>query len=363
MSEKLQKVLARKGVGSRRGIETLIAEGRVAVNGVQAKVGDRIEDDVTVTIDGKVVLRPGEGIVSCRVLMYHKKEGELTTLKDPEDRPTVFDHLPNPGKGRWIYIGRLDINTSGLLLFTTDGALANALMHPKHGIERVYATRVYGDVSEDKIEALQKEVVLEDGPAHFDKVQFKGGDGRNLWFDCTLKEGRKREVRRLWEAVGCKVSRLIRISYGGVALDPKVRTGEFRDLTLREVNKLREQASMDPLTLADYPFSDGKDDTSAVNDAPKGKVYGKPRAKVVKPRSSFATKKSNQGFGKRCENNERRFDDEVFAKDRRNGAKKRDGGLSKTKFADKKQGFGNARPRGEHGRGGAGRSRGLKTPH
>ncbi len=323
MSEKLQKVLARKGVGSRRGIEDLIARGRVAVNGVQAKIGERIEDDVTVTIDGKVVLRPGEGGVSCRVLMYHKKEGELTTLKDPEDRPTVFDHLPNPGKGRWIYIGRLDINTSGLLLFTTDGALANALMHPKHGIERVYATRVYGDVSEDKLESLQKEVQLEDGPAHFDKVQFKGGDGRNLWFDCTLKEGRKREVRRLWEAVGCKVSRLIRISYGGVALDPKVRTGEYRDLTLREVNKLREQASMEPLTLADYPFGDGTDEMSSAKNAAKSTVYGKPRAKDFKPKSSFAHKKSANSFGKRRENNERRFDDEVFSKDRGHGVRQK----------------------------------------
>ncbi len=358
MSEKLQKVLARKGIGSRRGIESLIAQGRVAVDGVQAKVGDRIEDEVTVTIDGKVVLRPGEGVVSCRVLMYHKKEGELTTLKDPEDRPTVFDHLPNPGKGRWIYIGRLDINTSGLLLFTTDGALANALMHPKHGIERVYATRVYGDVSEDKIASLQKEVQLEDGPAHFDKVQFKGGDGRNLWFDCTLKEGRKREVRRLWEAVGCKVSRLIRISYGGVQLDPKVRTGEYRDLTLREVNRLRAQASLEPLTLADYPFGDGKEELGFETASPKSQVYGKPRALNLKAKSSFGMKKNASSFAKRRENNERRFDDEVFSKDKRNSGRQKATG----KFGDNKRGYGSSNPRRNSGRSSFGGGRNFRSP-
>ncbi len=252
MSEKLQKVLARKGIASRRAVETLIAQGRVAVNGVKAQLGDRIEDDVTVTVDSKVVMRPGEGKVSCRVLMYHKPEGELTTLKDPEDRPTVFDHLPSLSKGRWIYIGRLDINTSGLLLFTTDGALANALMHPRHGIERIYAARIYGDVDDETIARLEHEVKLEDGPAHFDKVQYAGGDGRNVWFHCTLKEGRKREVRRLWEAVGCKVSRLIRISYGGVRLDPKLKSGAFRDLSLREINMLRKEAALEPLTEDEY---------------------------------------------------------------------------------------------------------------
>lgn len=255
MSEKLQKVLARKGLGSRRALEELIAAGRVSVNGVTAQLGDRVDDNVTVSIDSKVVLRPGEGSVDCRVLMYHKPEGELTTLKDPEDRPTVFDHLPSPGKGRWIYVGRLDINTSGLLLFTTDGTLANALMHPRHGIERVYAARIYGDVTEDTVSKLEHEVTLEDGVAHFDKVQYAGGDGRNVWFHCTLKEGRKREVRRLWEAVGCKVSRLIRISYGGIRLDPKLKSGEFRDLTLREVNALRKVASLEPLTEDEYSGS------------------------------------------------------------------------------------------------------------
>lgn len=247
MSEKLQKVLARQGLGSRRGLEKLISEGRVSVNGKAAALGDRIEDGVTVAIDGKVVLRPGQSKPLCRVLMYHKPEGELTTLSDPEDRPTVFDHLPDPGSARWIYIGRLDINTSGLLLFTTDGELANALMHPSHGIERVYAARVYGQIGEEQINKLLEGVDLDDGPAHFDKVEFAGGEGRNSWYTCTLKEGRKREVRRLWEAVGATVSRLIRIKYAGIELDRSLRAGEFRELSRGEINILRNLAGMKAL--------------------------------------------------------------------------------------------------------------------
>lgn len=254
MSEKLQKVLSRLGIASRRGIEKMIADGRICCNGVVAKIGDRIDaDKAKVQIDGKVVLMPSTQKPLCRVLMYHKPEGELTTLNDPEDRPTVFDHLPKPDCGRWIYVGRLDINTSGLLLFTTDGDLANALMHPRHGIERIYASRIYGEVSEQMLEQLQKGVTLEDGPAHFDKITYVGGEARNAWYHVSLKEGRKREVRRLWEAVGVKVSRLIRISYGGIELDPNLKSGQYRELTLKEINKLRRLADMEPLTSEDVP--------------------------------------------------------------------------------------------------------------
>lgn len=312
MSEKLQKVLARLGLGSRRGLEELIAAGRVSVNGVKASLGDRIEGDVTVTLDGKVVMRPGQSKIACRVLMYHKPEGELTTLKDPEDRPTVFDHLPKAENGRWIYIGRLDINTSGLLFFTTDGELANALMHPRHGIERVYAARVYGDVTEDAVEKLQREVDLEDGPAHFDKVTYAGGDGRNLWFHCTLKEGRKREVRRLWEAVGCKVSRLIRISYGGIALDPKLKTGEFRDLSVKEINRLRLLAGMDELAEKDVENNENSTKLQSSSDSKRNKseFFG------GKKRSSDGRYKSANSFSKRRNAKERQFDDDVFGNDK-----------------------------------------------
>jgi 23S rRNA pseudouridine2605 synthase len=254
MSEKLQKVLSRLGIASRRGIEKMIADGRVSCNGVIAKIGDRVEaDKVQVAIDGRVVLSPSTQKPQCRVLMYHKPEGELTTLNDPEDRPTVFDHLPKPDSGRWIYVGRLDINTSGLLLFTTDGDLANALMHPRHGIERIYASRIYGEVTEEMLEQLRNGVTLEDGPAHFDKITFVGGEARNAWYHVSLKEGRKREVRRLWEAVGVKVSRLIRISYGGIELDPALKAGQYRELTLREMNRLRSLADMPAMTIEDMP--------------------------------------------------------------------------------------------------------------
>ncbi|HAH70264.1 MAG TPA: ribosomal large subunit pseudouridine synthase B [Succinivibrionaceae bacterium] len=323
MSEKLQKVLARLGLGSRRGLEELIASGRVSVNGVKASLGDRIEDDVTVTLDGKVVMRPGQAKIACRVLMYHKPEGELTTLKDPEDRPTVFDHLPKAENGRWIYIGRLDINTSGLLLFTTDGELANALMHPRHGIERIYAARVYGDVTEEAVEKLQHEVKLEDGPAHFDKVKYVGGDGRNLWFHCTLKEGRKREVRRLWEAVGCKVSRLIRISYGGIALDPRLKTGEFRDLSVKEINRLRLLAGADE--LAESEIEKTEDNNAKVQSVADPRQHKRESLKGKVPNKGNGYQNANS-FSKRRHAKERQFDEDVFVKDQRFGR----GGMKNT---------------------------------
>ena len=248
MTEKLQKILSRAGIASRRALEQMIDEGRVSVDGKIASIGDRFEaNEITVKIDNKVVLSPSSNKVECRVLMYHKPEGELTTLSDPENRPTVFDHIPQPPSGRWIYIGRLDINTSGLLLFTTDGELANALMHPKYEVERVYAARIYGEVSEKQISDLLQGVTLEDGVARFSKIMYQGGEGRNSWYHVTLKEGRKREVRRLWEAVGLKVSRLIRIKYAGVSLDPNIKTGQFRELTLSEINKLRKTVHLEPI--------------------------------------------------------------------------------------------------------------------
>lgn len=249
MTEKLQKILSRAGIASRRALEQMIDEGRVTVNGKTASIGDRFEaDSISVRIDGKEVLSPDSSSVSCRVLMYHKPEGELTTLSDPENRPTVFDHIPKPPAGRWIYIGRLDINTSGLLLFTTDGELANALMHPKFGVERIYAARIYGEVTEEQLDKLTEGVMLEDGKAKFNRVTYVGGERRNAWYHVSLTEGRKREVRRLWEAVGLKVSRLIRIRYAGIDLDPELKTGQFRELTLKEINKLRKAVNLKELT-------------------------------------------------------------------------------------------------------------------
>lgn len=301
MTEKLQKILSRAGIASRRALEQMIDEGRVSVDGKIATIGDRFEaNEITVKIDNKVVLSPSSNKVECRVLMYHKPEGELTTLSDPENRPTVFDHIPQPPSGRWIYIGRLDINTSGLLLFTTDGELANALMHPKYEVERVYAARIYGEVSEKQISDLLQGVTLEDGVARFSKIMYQGGEGRNSWYHVTLKEGRKREVRRLWEAVGLKVSRLIRIKYAGVSLDPNIKTGQFRELTLSEINKLRKTVHLDPIeevassmdldaaqsTRGKKPSSEGarKSGESRKPRAAGGRTSGRPSSDKSSPR-------------------------------------------------------------------------------
>jgi len=309
MTEKLQKILSRAGIASRRALEQMIDEGRVSVDGKIASIGDRFEaNEITVKIDNKVVLSPSSNKVECRVLMYHKPEGELTTLSDPENRPTVFDHIPKPPSGRWIYIGRLDINTSGLLLFTTDGELANALMHPKYEVERVYAARIYGEVSEKQISDLLQGVTLEDGVARFSKIMYQGGEGRNSWYHVTLKEGRKREVRRLWEAVGLKVSRLIRIKYAGVSLDPNIKTGQFRELTLSEINKLRKTVHLDPIeevassmdldaaqsTRGKKPSAQGarKTGESRKPRAAGGRSSGKPASEKSSPRKY---EKKNEG--------------------------------------------------------------------
>lgn len=250
---KLHKLLANAGVGSRRSLETMIEDGRVEVNGRVVNLGFRTDDEnITVKIDGRIVYSPKSRKLENRCLMYYKPEGEISSLSDPQNRPTVFDHLPRLEIGKWINVGRLDLNTSGLLLFTTDGDLAHALMHPRFGIERVYAVRVYGDVSEEQLDQLRNGVLLEDGIGKFDAIEYRGGDNRNHWFHVSLREGRNREVRRLWEAVGLQVSRLIRISYAGFDLDPRMKSGQFRELTLSEVNQLRSKAQLRALKPEEY---------------------------------------------------------------------------------------------------------------
>jgi len=227
--ERLQKVLARAGVGSRRQIEQWIAEGRIQVGGVPATLGQRVTPHQTITIDGRVVTSTAH-VARPRVLVYHKPEGEVCTASDPQGRPTVFAKLPRIRNARWIAIGRLDFNTSGLLLFTTDGELAHRLMHPSSEIEREYAVRILGEVTEDMLARLKQGVVLDDGPARFDSIVDAGGTGANRWYHVTLREGRNREVRRLWEAVGGKVSRLIRVRYGNVQLPRHIRAGRSEEL-------------------------------------------------------------------------------------------------------------------------------------
>ena len=211
MSEKLQKVLARAGHGSRREMEAGIAAGRVSIDGVIANLGDRIEADAKVRIDGRAVsLKSADGVI-CRVLAYHKPEGEICSRKDPEGRPTVFDRLPKVRDSRWVAVGRLDINTSGLLLFTSDGELAKRLMHPSNEVEREYAVRTFGEVPEAAVQRLRTGVMLEDGMAQFDAIKAAGGEGMNHWWHVCLREGRNREVRRLWESQEVQVSRIIRV--------------------------------------------------------------------------------------------------------------------------------------------------------
>lgn len=248
MSEKLQKVLARAGKGSRREMETVISAGRVTVDGKAAFLGDRVEGTEQIRIDGHQVVLTKKDEELCRVLMYNKPEGEMCTRKDPEGRPTVFDRLPKLESGRWIAVGRLDINTSGMLLFTTDGELANRLMHPSQKVEREYAVRVFGEVDEAMLQRLRAGVKLEDGPARFQKITYRGGEGRNHWFHVVLSEGRNREVRRLWESQEVQVSRLIRVRYGDMELKRQLPLGGWTELALKEVNYYRKLVKLAPET-------------------------------------------------------------------------------------------------------------------
>lgn len=245
-SEKLQKTLARAGLGSRRDLEAWISAGRVTVNGAVAELGSRVSEDDRILVDGKPLSVGWEPALG-RVLAYHKPEGEICSRRDPEGRPTIFDALPSAGKARWVVVGRLDINTSGLLLLTTDGELANRLMHPRHEIEREYAVRVLGELQPDTLHNLTHGVQLEDGPAKFDTITERGGEGANRWFHVTLREGRNREVRRLWESQGLTVSRLIRVRYGNLVLPRDIPAGRWRELAPELVNEIRSWVELPPI--------------------------------------------------------------------------------------------------------------------
>lgn len=244
MRERVQKILARAGLGSRRHIEEWIRSGRIVINGEVAKLGDSVAEDDIVLIDGKRVYLSGTSSPRLRVIAYHKPEGKVCTRSDPERRPTVFEDLPPLKNGRWILIGRLDINSSGLILLTTDGELANRLMHPSRGIEREYAVRVLGEVTREMLARLKGGVTLEDGEASFDSIRDAGGTGANRWYHVVLREGRNREVRRLWESQGVKVSRLARIRFGPIVLSRELRTGRWADLTDEELQLLLRLAGM-----------------------------------------------------------------------------------------------------------------------
>ena len=241
--EKLHKVLALAGIGSRRGMEEEIAAGNVTVNGEVAILGMRVTADDKVAISGRAVkVNFSEDVP--RILIYHKPEGEIVTRDDPGERDTVFEKLPRLNGEKWIAVGRLDINTSGLLIFTTSGELANRLMHPRFEVEREYAVRVMGQLSEEQAQRLVTGVDLEDGPAKIETLDDRGGEGSNHWYGVVLREGRNREVRRLFEAIGLTVSRLMRVRYGILNMPSYLKRGQTLELGQAEVEKILNWAGM-----------------------------------------------------------------------------------------------------------------------
>lgn len=250
--ERLQKLLSRAGHGSRRQVESWITEGRLRINGQTATLGDKATAFDRIQLDKEILpLRNLQTQRDSRVLAYYKPVGEICTRKDPEGRPTVFRKLPRLKSGRWISVGRLDINSAGLLLFTNDGDLANRLMHPSSMTEREYAVRVLGTATKEQLEVLRTGVELEDGIARFTDIVDSGGEGANHWYHVVLMEGKNREVRRLFESQGMKVNRLIRVRYGSYILQRKRRLGEFWELDKKEIAALNASGNRD--TESDKP--------------------------------------------------------------------------------------------------------------
>lgn len=247
--ERLQKLLARAGLGSRRAVEDLIEAGRISVNGEIAVMGQKATVQDRIELDGRRVDVDAASQVVRRVLVYNKPEGEVTSRDDPEGRPTVFDNLPRLKDQRWISVGRLDLNTSGLMLFTTDGELANRLMHPSHEIDREYAVRIFGEVDDAMIERMLEGVLLEDGMARFSDISPAGGSGINRWFHVTLMEGRNREVRRLWESQGVQVSRLKRVRYGPIFLPSRLSVGRWEELGQKAADDLSRSVGLEPVPI------------------------------------------------------------------------------------------------------------------
>ena len=238
MKTRIHKVLADHGVGSRRGIESLIRQKKILVNGSLATIGQLVSERDIFQVEGKTIKLSKKDPTQKRILMYNKKVGEISSRNDPDHKNTIFDSLPRLRSGRWVSIGRLDINTSGLILFTNDGALANKLMHPSSNIEREYVARVHGNVTDNIIENLVEGVDLEDGFAKFTDVQSGRKGNTNQWFAMVIMEGRTREVRRLWESQGLEISRLKRVRYGNLFLPAHLKQGAFKELTKGEVNAL-----------------------------------------------------------------------------------------------------------------------------
>lgn len=244
MAERIQKVLARAGYGSRRQLEVLIKEGKVSVNGSIAKLGDQVDIGDSLRLDDKPLSAKRLWQKPQQVLLYNKPVGEVCTRKDPEGRRTIFQSLPTPEEGRWVSVGRLDINTSGLIILTTDGELANRLMHPSNEMDREYAVRVLGAVGPEIMQNLRDGVELEDGKAKFNDIQEAGGEGANHWYHVVIQEGRNREVRRLWESQGVQVSRLMRVRYGPIIIPSQLKMGRWMMLEGDDVAALYEEVDL-----------------------------------------------------------------------------------------------------------------------
>jgi 23S rRNA pseudouridine2605 synthase len=279
LSEKLQKVLARAGFGSRREIETWIEQGRIKVNRHTASLGDRVTPEDKISVNGRAVHPQRLFGTQRRVIIYNKDFGTVCTRSDPEQRKTIFEDLPRIKSGRWISVGRLDINTSGLLLLTTDGELANRLMHPSHEIEREYLVRVLGEVDNAILQRLQRGVELEDGVARFEKIRDIGGEGANHWYRVVLREGRKREVRRLWESQGVKVSRLNRIRFGSIEIPRRLQRGQWQEMEAQQIDALCRMVGL--------PTASSGNERKAKPRNPKKKTA--PRRKGTAPRSRRRT--------------------------------------------------------------------------
>ncbi len=299
VGERLQKFLASQGLGSRREIESWIKAGRLTVNGKPAELGVRVQPRDRIQLDGRPLNARDDQPAPSRVLLYHKPVGEICTRHDPQGRPDVFARLPRLRHGRWLLVGRLDINTSGLLLLTNEGELAHRLMHPANQIEREYAVRVRGEVDDEILRNLRRGVLLDDGMASFKEIRDAGGRGSNHWYHVILNEGRNREVRRLWESQGLQVSRLTRVRYGDITLTRGLEQGDFRELADDELATLFASVGLQPVVKASLAESSVKKGRGRARSADRKPRAGQraPARRAGRPAPAGGGRKGGRGAG------------------------------------------------------------------